>query len=194
MRGVREKMPILTREPDCFPHDLLDAADLPVGDADRGWWLVYTRARREKDLSRRLAAVGVPCYCPTVGRRTRSASGRIREAYVPLFPGYVFLLASEEERYVALSTNCVSSACRIPDPDRCVGELRSIRRLLASGVPVTPEARIESGTRVRVVNGPLRGQEGVVIERLGRRRLLVTVQMLRQGASADVDECDVERI
>lgn len=113
---------------------------------------------------------------------------------MPLFPGYVFLFGSGDERQAALRTNCVSAVIPVTDELRLVADLHRIRRLISAGVPITPEERLEAGSLVRVVSGPLRGQEGVVIERRGRRRLLVSVQMLQRGASADLDECDVEPI
>ena len=47
-------MPILKREPDCYPPDLLDSAFEEAVGRDERWWLVYTQSRREKDLMRRL--------------------------------------------------------------------------------------------------------------------------------------------
>jgi transcriptional antiterminator RfaH len=194
-------MPILAREPDCFPDDLFDGRldGLPAAGSDRPeagrrWWLAYARSRREKDLARRLASLGVPVYCPTVGKRTRSPAGRVREAFLPLFPGYVFLFGSPDERQAALKTNCVSSISTVEDQTRLTRELGAIRRLLASDRPVLPEERIEPGAPVRVTSGPLRGQEGTLVERLGKRRLLIVVELLRRGASVEIDECDIEAI
>ena len=186
-------MPILAREPDCHPADLLEIADRPRPGDDQ-WWLVYTQSRREKDFMRRLMANDVSFYCPVVSRRTRAASGRVRESFVPLFPGYVFLYGTTDDRVTALTTNCVSSISGVDDQDGLVRELAGLRRLLASNLPIMPEERLERGMQVRVVTGPLRGQEGVVIERLGKRRLLVGVELLQRGASVDLDECDVQPI
>lgn len=190
-------MPILAREPDCFPGDLFDRVLTPRADgwtAGRQWWLVYTRARREKDLVRRLVTLRVPTYCPTLGRRTRASSGRVREAFVPLFPGYVFLFGSAEERHSGLTTNCISTISPVDDQDRLARELDGIRRLIESNRPILPEERIGPGARVRVTSGPLRGQEGILVERRGKRHLLIVVELLRRGASVEIDECDVEAI
>lgn len=195
MHGSRQfPMPILAREPACFPEDLFDSLWHDRGDSDSCWWLLYTRSRREKDLMRRLVAQNVPFFCPLIGRRTRSPSGRIQESHVPLFPGYVFLHGGEDERRVSLATNCVSRTMPILDQDRLTAELSRIRQLIDSDVAIMPEDRLGPGVEVRVTSGPLRGQEGIVIERRGRRRLLVAVDLLQRGASVDLDECDVERI
>lgn len=187
-------MPILNQEPDCYPSDLFDIDGRDADDVPRQWWLIYTRSRREKELMRRLYAGRLPFYGPMISRRTRSPSGRIRESFIPLFPGYVFLHGSEEERRAALTSNCISRITPVVDEGRLAGELAGIARLIASNAALTPERRLETGAAVRVASGPLKGQEGVVIERRGKRRLLVAIDLLQQGASVDLDECDVQPI
>lgn len=184
-------MPILAPEADCYPADLFEAPDGSNDDESGQWWLIYTRSRRDKDLMRRLHAEHVPFYGPMISQRRRSPAGRVRETTAPLFPGYVFLRGNEEQRRVALQTNCISTISPIDDQERLVEELAGISRLIASRVAITPEQRLQKGQLVRVASGPLRGQEGVVIERRGKRRLLVAIDILQQGASVDLDECDL---
>lgn len=190
--GDENEMPLLAREIDCHPSDLLEQVAARQHGGDVRWWVVYTRSRREKDLMRRLVASRQSFYCPIISRRSRASSGRIRTSFVPLFPGYVFLFGDEEDRLAALTTNCVSWADPVADGERLTREIGRIRSLIAANVPITPEERLETGIPVRVTTGPLRGQEGVVIERRGKRRLLVSVDLLQQGASVDLDECDVQ--
>ena len=45
-------MPILKREQDTYPENLLENPAI-LGDPDRVWWCIYTMSRREKDLMRR---------------------------------------------------------------------------------------------------------------------------------------------
>ena len=106
-------MPILPREIDLYPADLLES---PVGDDDQSqWWAIYTLSRREKDLMRRLRQMEIAFYCPLIARRTRSPSGRVRVSHVPLFPGYVFLRGSDDQRQAALTTNCISRTLSVRD-------------------------------------------------------------------------------
>ncbi|MCS7306072.1 MAG: antitermination protein NusG [Thermoguttaceae bacterium] len=186
-------MPILPREPDSFPEDLLEEHRLGER-ADGRWWALYTLPRREKELVRRLRGMGIWHYCPLVCRRYQSPAGRRRTVWIPLFPSYVFLLGSEMERYLALTTQCVSRTLEVPDEAELVHDLRQIWRLIQSGLPLTPEARLEPGDRVRIRSGPLVGLEGVVIRRRGEDRLLVAVQFLQKGASIELADFQVERI
>ncbi len=184
-------MPILASEPDLLPADLLDE---PEAGPDLRWWAVYTRSRREKDFLRRLAPLGVGFYCPFVPTRRKSPSGRILLSHLPLFSNYVFVRGTADDRHAALTTNCVSRILEVHDPDRLVADLRRLRGLLAAGAPVTLEQGLQPGDAVRVKSGPLRGCEGVMIERRGERRLLVAVTFMQQGASALLDDCDVQAL
>jgi transcription antitermination factor NusG len=191
-------MPILPKQPDLFPTDLLEqfwaAESTPPVSADRRWLVYYTIARREKDLMRKLEAAEIPYFGPLIRRRLRSPGGRTRESFVPLFPGYVFSWADDDQRRAALATNTIARWIPVSDERMLVDDLRAIRRLIECDHPLTPEARLEPGQTVRVRSGPLRGIEGVVICRRGVERLLVAVRFLNQGASIELEDVDLERI
>jgi hypothetical protein len=180
-------MPILKRESDIFPDELL--SDSSIYDSpDRNWWCLYTRSRLEKDLCRRLLAIRIFHYCPTIPKRYRSPNGRMRTSYIPLFANYVFFLGSEEERLEALTTNRISRCTFVTDRPQFVHDLRQIQQLVHAGVPLTPEAKLEPGQRVRVKIGPFMGYEGTVLRREGKTRFLLALRFLQKGVSIELDE------
>ena len=191
-------MPILPKQQDIYPDDLLDVVEGAAGReppvAGGRWVAFYTLSRREKDLMRKLQAAGVPFYGPMVRRRLHSAGGRVRSSYVPLFPGYVFSHVDDEQRRAALATNTVARWIPIVDERMLVDDLRAIKRLIDTEKPLTPEARIEPGQAVRVRTGALRGLEGTVVKRRGAERLVVAVRFLNQGASIELEDVDLERL
>jgi transcription antitermination factor NusG len=180
-------MPILKQEDDLFPADLFDNKSL-LEDTSKSWWCIYTMSRREKDLMRKLQEKKVAHYGPMIPKRYRSPNGRLRTSYIPLFPNYVFLFGNEEDRYVAMTTNCISKCNPIEDPDRLIADLRQIHNVVKAGVPLTPEARLQPGDRVKVKTGPFAGYEGNVIRREGKTRLLLSLRFLEQGVSMEMDE------
>jgi transcription antitermination factor NusG len=186
-------MPILPKQRDLFPADLLDA---PAGPrfASGQWVAFYTLSRREKDLMRKLEAVGIPFYAPLIKRRLHSAGGRTRVSHVPLFPGYVFSPVDDDQRRAALATNTIARWLPITDEAALVADLRSIKQLIDTEQPLTPEARIEPGQVVRVRTGAMRGLEGTVVRRRGEQRLVVAVRFLNQGASVELEDVDLERL
>lgn len=189
-RYHNRQMPYLQREPSAYPDELLGEPLLGLGF--ERWWCLTTTARAEKAVSRRLYAEKVPFYCPTIGKRVRSPSGRLRESFVPLFPSYLFVAGDESSRTAALRTNKISRSQAVADPGQLVQDLRRIYLAIAAGVPLTPEARIATGDRVRVRHGPFAGVEGVVLRREGKTRLLLSVRFIDQGVSLEIDEALLE--
>ena len=183
-------MPILPRETDLFPEDLLDSPDYSVDG--RRWWGLYTLSRREKQLMRKLLVLEIPFFGPTISRRYRSPNGRMRESYQPLFPNYVFVCTDESQRYDSLTTNCVSKCVPVFDTTELVKDLRQIRDLIQTGARLSPESRLVAGNKVRVKTGAFSGFEGVVIRREGEVRLLIAVNFTQQGASIQLDDCQLE--
>lgn len=186
-------MTILAREIDYYPDGLFDLADVGL-QTGASWWALYTLARREKELMRRLKGLNIGFYSPIIPRRKRTKAGGLQTSYIPLFAGYVFMFGDEQARYQALTTNCISRWLPVPDGKELTADLRQIRRLIEDGSPLTTEARLESGMRVRIRTGPLAGMEGTLLQRRDQNRLLVAVNFLKQGASILAADYDLEEV
>ena len=184
-------MPILLREPDIHPVELLDRSETGL---EQSWWAMYTKSNREKELMRRLHAMDLCYYAPTIAQKKRSPEGRVRPSFVPLFRNYVFFCGDGFDRYRALTTNCISRDVPVHDAVELVRDLRQIQQLLATGTPVAIESQIEAGRRVRIRSGPLTGYEGTVVQRKGRGRLLIAVKFIQQGMSVEIGDFEVEAI
>lgn len=183
-------MPILPKEPDRYPLNLLDTEQA----VEAQWWLLYTKSRQEKQLMRQLQRQHIAHYGPQIEHRRRSPAGRVRTTYAPLFNNYVFLCGANEDRYNALCTGCVQKVTEITDTEPLLKDLRQISDLVAMGVPMSVEGRLSPGQPVRVKNGAFAGFEGVVIRRDQETRLLVSVRFMDQGVSVKLDDCQLEPI
>jgi len=192
--------------PDLFPSDLLSLCICPGSGLDKGsgtqdesvgaglacWWLAHTLPRQEKAVASALYARDVSYYLPLVTRKSLSR-GRTRVAEIALFPGYIFVHGNEEARLNVLKTNRVLTVRAAPDGERLRADLRRFWELICAGAPLLPESRLVTGERVRVKAGPFRDQEGIVIRRNGKTRLMIAIDYLQQGASLEVDDCLLER-
>lgn len=187
MTTEHHPMPILKKEDDLFPVDLFENEAL-LADDSKSWWCIYTMSRREKDLMRRLKKMEIAHYGPVIPKRFRSPNGRLRTSWIPLFPNYIFMFGSEEDRHAALTTNCISKCNRVEESEALVETLRQIKSIIDTGVPLTPEGRLEPGNLVRVKSGHFAGYEGTVIRREGKTRFSLCVQYLNQGVSIEIDE------
>ncbi|MBX3423859.1 MAG: UpxY family transcription antiterminator [Pirellulaceae bacterium] len=183
-------MPILSREPNLHPGSLFETPQATDGQ----WWAMYTLPRQEKKLMRRLFDEDVPYYSPIIKRRYRSAGGRLRTTFTPLFGSYVFVCGGETERYQAVSTGCVSRWLPVGDTMQFVADLRQLQQLIVDDFPLSPERRLEPGQRVRIRNGAFAGYEGVILRREREVRLQVAVRFMDQGVSVLLDDCQADPI
>lgn len=155
------------------------------------WYALSTRARHEKRVQEQLAQRGLESYLPRV-KRERQWSDRRKMVEFPLFPGYVFCRVKLDELPRALMVPGVAAVVRqngVPSPVS-EGELENVRRFvtaLAEMGPAPEPEPLEAGQTVRVMHGPFEGIEAVVVERRGRRRVLVGLRTIGQGMEIDVD-------
>ena len=179
--------------PCLFPDDLLSG----IADRDRlmngraHWWLIYTKSRQEKMLAQQLFAQEIPFYLPLIKRRSLSR-GRERSAFVPLFPGYLFLYGTDAHRLVAFQTNRVSTAVQVSEGLLLLKDLSKIAFLIANDAPLTPESRLVAGQHVIVKSGLFVGLEGVVFQRQGKTHLMVAVNFMQQGVSLAIEDYCLE--
>lgn len=182
-------MPILKQEVDFHPENLFET----MGEYEHAW-LFYIISRREKDFMRKLMPRNIAFYGPVIEKRYRSPNGRFRTSFIPLFSNYVFVFGSENDRFEAMSTNCVSKYTEVTDKEQLIHDLNQIRAVLHSGVPVLQEQKIGKGQEVHVINGPFKGFDGKVIRRENKTRLLVHVKFIDKGVSMEIDEAQLQAI
>jgi transcription antitermination factor NusG len=66
-------------------------------------------------------------------------------------------------------------------------EIERIRKMVQSGLLVSPWPFLEAGQTVLIERGPLTGVEGILEEVKGKCRLVVSISLLRRAVSAEVD-------
>jgi transcription antitermination factor NusG len=179
-------------EPYIFPDDLLT---IPAVDDETStrWWVFHTLPRAEKCLARRLLSHNVPFFLPLYQRVWRSR-GRTRESYLPLFPGYIFLQASDDDWRRLLKMRFVARSIQVSDQYRLHVDLSRVFQLMNTGMPLVPEDRILPGTPVEIIAGPLEGLTGKFIRRGQRCRVFVEVQFLQRGVSVEIESWSIRRL
>lgn len=181
-------MPILDSEPQLHPPGLMDE---PL-DSDRYWSVVHTLPRAEKALARMLVSTETGYFLPCTQSRSL-IRGRIRTAYVPLFSGYLFVRADRDQTSFLPRHRQVASIQPVVDQARLHAELGQVRSLIASGAPLTAVDRLAPGMRVEIMQGPLRGIRGQILDTASGRRFVVSVDFIRRGVSVIVDDLMLSR-
>ena len=187
-------MPILAAEPMVYPDCLFaeSQANEPMNRGDSAlWWVAHTKPRQEKALARHLRTNEVSYFLPQYEKTTRRQRNRFR-SWHPVFPGYVFVLGDDEARGEALKSHRIAGLLAVPEQGELELDLQRVYRIVCSNLPLFSEDRLVNGTKVRMVHGPLQGLHGVIEERRGQHRFVVTVSFIRQGVSAEVEARDIE--
>ena len=170
---------------------LSHAAD-PAIDERRQWFAVWTRSRHEQVVREQLERKQVDVFLPTVTKWSRWKD-RKKKIDWPLFPGYCFARFDPQERLLILKCTGVVSIISFqgeptPIPEH---EIDGIRRLIESDLAFDPCPMIREGMMVEVVHGPLKGVIGRLVRKSDKARLVLSVDLIGQGVSVDVDAADV---
>ena len=157
------------------------------------WFAVWTRSRHEQAVREQLERKQVEVFLPTVTRWSRWKD-RKKKVDWPLFPGYCFAHFDPSDTLPILKcvgvVNIVSFDGK-PAPIPAV-ELDSIRLLLGSDFQYDPCPFLHEGQMVEVVHGPLRGVIGRLVRKDAQRaRLILSINLIGQAVSVDVDAADV---
>jgi len=118
--------------------------------------------------------------------------GRLFRSHLPLFPGYVFLHGDRDARLAALETNLLVNVLPVEDQQQLHADLARVYHLITSGAPLTPEERLQPGSRVEITRGALAGLEGKVIRRGKHLTLFVEVQFLQRAVSVEIESWMIE--
>lgn len=159
------------------------------------WYVASTCANHEKRVAQQLRMRSIPNFLP-VYESVRKWKDRRKRLELPLFPGYIFVRIPVQERLRVLELASVvrlvgfgALPCALPDKE--IEALQSV-----------PSCRLQTekyccpavGSRVKITHGPLQGMEGQLLRRKGLVRLVLSIEIIRQSASVEVDITDVEPI
>jgi transcription antitermination factor NusG len=175
----------------------LDASNLKLekDSADARWYAVYTKHQHEKKAADLLTRKGVEVYLP-FHHSVRQWQDRKKTLALPLFPGYVFLRSTLENKAEILSTpglffivESAGHACSIPDH-----EIESLRTITSSQALIEAHPFLHSGDYVWIQRGPLAGVRGILTRVKNQNRVVLCVELLRKAVSVEIDVADVEKI
>jgi transcription antitermination factor NusG len=159
------------------------------------WWALYTRHQHEKVVAEMLAVKGFEVFLPLY-ESTRRWKDRRKVLSLPLFPCYLFVRGGLNRRLQVVTTPGVHTVLYHGDRVAVVPEeeIVAIQRAVAGPHRVEPHPFLKCGARVRVVRGALEGVEGILIRKKNLCRLVLSVAMLCQSVSVEVNAWDVESI
>jgi transcription termination/antitermination protein NusG len=162
------------------------------------WYCLHTRSRHEEVVFQHLEVKRISSFLPRleVWSRRKDRRKKIQKA---LFPGYVFVheVLDPHHRLEILKTPGVvkilgnaKGPVAVPDI-----QIESIQTILGGKSAVSPFPYLKEGQIVRVVEGPLKGCEGFLLEiKEGKEKLVISVDLLQRSVAVEIDGASVEPV
>jgi transcription antitermination factor NusG len=161
--------------------------------SDLLWFVAHTKPRCEKKLAGDCQRKGLSVTLPTY----RAAHKYRRKTVVfdkPLFPGYVFLQISNDQRGKVYHSDYLANLLEVTDQQLFVRQLTEILSALETGLEIRLAPAIGEGMRVKIKNGPMQGIDGWVERRYGMSTVLLRLDFIGQAAAVKIDAADLEMI
>jgi transcription antitermination factor NusG len=166
-----------------------------IMNSDKKWYVLQTRPRNEDIVYRQIKLKGIEAFLPQV-EKIRIWSDRKKKIYLPLFPGYIFVHANEEERFKAISNTAGAIRYVFFEGRPAVikdREIKLIEDSIKEPEKITlDEKRIGKGDDIIVTHGIFKGMKGKVNEFRGNYKLTVNLEELSYSFSIILSSGEVE--
>ncbi|MEC8839371.1 MAG: UpxY family transcription antiterminator [Candidatus Neomarinimicrobiota bacterium] len=153
----------------------------------KNWIAVYTKSRHEQTVVNELNKKNIESYCPMFKER-RQWSDRKKWVYFPLFRSYVFANIEIKENIYVLQTIGVNKIVKFQEkisiiPDQVIDNIKNI---IEGEYNVEKADYFIKGDEVRVVSGPLKGLDGVVLDSRGTNKVIIKIEAIQQAFSVEI--------
>src|SRR5205807_3215350 len=139
---------------------------IPSVSSPLTWHVLHTQHQHEKNVARALTGKGFEVLLPlyTAVHRWKDRKKRVS---LPLFPCYVFVQSPFDRWLPILSTPGVHNVVGFGGTPSIIPnlELEAVRRMSEGSLKVAPHPFLQCGDRVRLIEGPLQGLEGLLVRK-----------------------------
>ena len=158
------------------------------------WFAVAVKPRFDKAVARTLESKGFETLLPLYKTQHRYA-GRSKVSDLPLFPGYVFCRFNVLTRLPILTTPGVTQILGTGNNPLALSEeeIVSLRVAIQADIPLQPFPFLQTGQRVRIEEGALRGVVGLVVKIKDCMRLILSITLLQRSVLLEIDRSHVRR-
>lgn len=160
---------------------------------ESSWFAIWTRSRHEQVVREQIERKHLDAFLPTITRWSRWKD-RKKKVDWPLFPGYCFARFKPDETLAILKCTGVVKIVSFEGKPASIPEheIDAIRLLIESELQFDPCPMIHEGMMVEVTHGALKGVVGRLVRKGAHARLVLSVELIGQGVSVEVDAADVK--
>ena len=151
------------------------------------WIAVYTKSRHEKVVIQELENKNIEAYCPIFKER-RQWSDRKRWVEFPLFRSYVFAKIELKNSLFVLQAMGVHHIIKFQGNISIIPNeiIQNIKSMIDGGFTVEQVEYFVKGDEVIVVDGPLKGMDGIVVKIKNENKLVLKVAAIQQAIAVQI--------
>ena len=165
------------------------------------WYAVHSKSRHEDRVYLGLLQKSFVAFLPKMEVWSKRKDRRKR-IMIPMFPGYLFVelpVLTNEVKVDVLKTFGVvrilgkpTGSQPIPVPDE---KIDAIRRIVDSKVEVQQFQYPKVGEPARIINGPFKGIEGLVLKTDYEKEVfVVSIELLQRSVAIKLEGFQISRI
>jgi transcription antitermination factor NusG len=165
------------------------------------WYAVHTRSRHEDRAYALLAQKSIHCFLPKIEVWSKRKDRR-KKIRIPMFPGYLFAETANLDNYVKLEILKTFGVVKIlgkyggsepiPVPD---DKIDAIQRIVHSKVEVQQLQYPKVGEPARIMDGPFKGVEGLVVSTdYARELFVVCIELMQRSVAIKLEGFQIARL
>ena len=164
---------------------------------DKRWFVLQSKPMKESVVYNQIYKRNIEVYLPLVDT-VRYWSDRKKKVKSPLFPGYLFVHANNEERYEAISNTTGALKYLMFQKRFAVltdEEIKNIRISMVEPERINiEETNFYEGDYVEITHGIFRGLKGMIVQFHGNYKLLVSIVEMNTTFSVQLNNSEVKLI
>jgi transcriptional antiterminator RfaH len=162
------------------------------------WHLVYTKPKQEECALKNLEQQGYTSYLPMIPFE-KLCNGTLNIAYKPLFPRYIFIHLNENNQTKGLSPiNSTRGVSKLVSfgmgPAKINNALITSIMQQEAQAQAHPNRIFNQGDHVQVINGSLKGIEGIYHMTNSQSRIMVLIELLSKTVSIHIPPSNLKKI
>ena len=165
------------------------------------WYAVHTRSRHEDRVHLGLMQKAFHAFLPKMEVWSKRVDRR-KKIQIPMFPGYLFVELSSLDNKTRVDVLKTFGVVRIlgkprgaeplPIPDE---KIDAIQRIVQSKVEVQQFQYPKVGEPARIIDGPFKGVEGLVIRTDYEKELFViAIELLQRSVAIKLEGFQIARL
>jgi len=163
---------------------------------NKKWYAVYTRPKHEKKINTLFLEKGIESFLP-IQKELRQWKDRKKWIEKVMFNSYIFVKIYEHEFFEVLKHQGVvkfisinKKPCQIPDQ-----QIELIKNLINNKYEIITETyNFNIGDNVEIINGVLNGVKGKLLDYKGKKKFVLTVEILKSCLLIEIDGLNLKLI